>query len=133
MGADLIAASLLLPARSKPNWDDAYSLLKSTPDEQLNSPRWDEAFVWTDYFEVHEDPDIPEVRHEILTGALDTVRRMYIERWRNTVLHHHKHYTVWILGETSYGEEPTGWWEFNMFCATPLYLAAGFLPIYDTP
>lgn len=133
MGADLIAASLLLPRDTKPDWDAAYTVLKYTPHAELTAPEWDEAFVWTDFFELHDDPDTPEVRHEILTNALDTVKDMYTSRWRNTVIHHHKHHTVWILGETSYGEEPVGWTEFNMFCATPLYRAAGFLPLYDAP
>ena len=128
MGADLIATALLLPRDTHPNWDAAEEALSTIEHDRLMMEPWSRAFDWTDFFDYADEPDTPEVRHEILTNALETVKEMYTKSWRNTVLQRHRSVTVWIVGETSWGEEPHGWTELCMFMYSPLLTKAGFKP-----
>jgi hypothetical protein len=133
MGADLFATSLLIEQANTPDWDAARQLLADvTEDDLANHSAWNPPFLWQDYFENSPMDDDPSIRRDALSLALEVVAGAWTGQWRNTALNFHKDITVWILAETSYGDNPTGWKEFEMFCSTPLYLSAGFLPINKT-
>ncbi len=127
MGADLIAASLMLPLDSEPDWEEAKDTLYCLDPGALKRQPWSNAFEYTDYFEYHDEPDTLDTRYNALSQAISTVQKMYTERWRNTVLHRHDDCRIWIVGETSYGENPQGWEELTLFIESGLHLTAGFI------